>query len=219
MFEGHGGAAPHAAKPRVRKSKDYDIFRESSPLIGQRRGSSGPTTATDRDCPYTITTPTSNPRQNGPVLRRNRASTRRSNVRGCFFNQPLKCGFIDNASRTPFARPTGRRRVLRTNEASLKFKNLHTQAPARSFLKKTFCFISGTANHEPELSLTTKPSITARPGREHWECHSQTPGPNIPGDRRSSTIAALRYQTDHCQPIPRFLDARKREHPKKLSLA
>lgn len=216
MFEGHGGAAPHAAKPRVRKSKDYDIFRESSPLIGQRRGSSGPTTATDRDCPYTITTPTSNPRQNGPVLRRNRASTRRSNVRGCFFNQPLKCGLIDNASRTPFARPTGRRRVLRTNEASLKFKNLHTQAPARSFLKKTFCFISGTANHEPELSLTTKPSITARPGREHWECHSQTPGPNIPGDRRSSTIAALRYQTDHCQPIPRFLDARKREHPKKI---
>lgn len=92
VFEGHGGAAPHAAKPRVRKSKDYDIFRESSPLIGQRRGSSGPTTATDRDCPYTITTPTSNPRQNGPVLRRNRASTRRSNVRGCFFNQPLKCG-------------------------------------------------------------------------------------------------------------------------------
>ena len=219
VFEGHGGAAPHAAKPRVRKSKDYDIFRESSPLIGQRRGSSGPTTATDRDCPYTITTPTSNPRQNGPVLRRNRASTRRSNVRVCFFNQPLKCGLIDNASRTPFARPTGRRRVLRTNEASLKFKNLHTQAPARSFLKKTFCFISGTANHEPELSLTTKPSITARPGREHWECHSQTPGPNIPGDRRSSTIAALRYQTDHCQPIPRFLDARKREHPKKLSLA
>ena len=185
--------------------------------------SSGPTTATDRDCPYTITTPTSNPRQNIPVLRRNRASMRRNNVRGCFFNQPLsKVGlFIINnfkfssELRNSSAQPTGRPRVLVQNEASLLFKILHSHSPARSFLKNTFCIISGTANHEPKLSLTTKPSITARQGREHWERHSQAPGPSIPGDRRSSTIAALRCQIDHCQPILRSFDSRKRGLQKK----
>ena len=201
------------------------IRQSATPFL--QTNSSGPTTATDRDCPYTITTPTSNPRQNIPVLRRNRASMRRNNVRGCFFNQPLsKVGlFIINnfkfssELRNSSAQPTGRPRVLVQNEASLLFKILHSHSPARSFLKNTFCIISGTANHEPKLSLTTKPRITARQGREHWGRHSQAPGPSIPGDRRSSTIAALRCQIDHCQPIPRFFDSRKREPPEKMSLA
>ena len=214
VFERHGGAAPRSGEPGA-SNRHRNIFREISHLIEQMRGSSEPKIATDRDCPFSITTPTSNPRQNGPVSRRNGVSLRQSYGRGCFFSQPLESGSIDNASRTPLARPTGRRRTLRTNEASLYIQNSSYTSTCPFFFEKPFCVIYGTANHEPELSLTTKPSITARQGREHRELTPQAPGPNIPGDRRSSTIASPRCQTDHLSAYPPFFRFQKAGAPKK----